>query len=213
VKVTEYLQRLGVKAGLLHIEEKEQAIDTGVFETRVVSLSALLQQQDETLAEPPAELTLDFRQIFDAVKEHDFPHGWNVDRVSEFLKSDACRNLPHAEQKKALLEALGKEGIPADDVVKDALSRDRALDSYQDFLAKKLKLRGEAIEERINELQKQIEESRRRIEQLKSSVHLMESGYQNWIERKTRAEEDMVAIVSLIAEGPQGITVTHKEKK
>jgi len=212
VKVSEYLRRIGAKAGLLHIEEKEQAIDTGVFETRVVSLPTLLQQQEETLAAPPAELTLDFQQIFQAVRLPAFPHGWNVQRLAELMNSENCRNLPPQERQKVLQETLGKEKIPPEDIVKDALARDKALDSYQEFLARKLKQREEAIQARINELQKEIEESHKKIDRLKTSARTISSGYEDWVERKTRFEEDLVAVVSLIADA-HGISVTPKEKK
>lgn len=207
MKVGDFVRELGIKAGLLHLEEKERAEEVAEISTRVLSLKALMEEEGEPLTRPPAELSIKFEQLFAALPA--CAHGWTVEKVRELLASETLKNLPRTDLEKAVKEELSKAQVPVEDIVKDALNRDRALDSYQESLEKKFKDREQSVHDRIRELQQEIEDCQKQISELKSSEESSRRLLQEWVDQKSRIEEDMVSVVSLLSDA-HGITVTKK---
>jgi len=81
-------------------------------------------------ASTPANLT-SFNEIYDAAEIHPPAHGFTILKVGEMLRSEHIRNLPKEVKRSSVLVALEAAGAPLEDVIQDAVRRDRALDTFE----------------------------------------------------------------------------------
>jgi hypothetical protein len=72
-----------------------------------------------------------FSEIYDAAEIHPPPHGFTIMKVAEMLRSEHIRNLPKDVKRSSVLVALEAAGAPLQDVIQDAIKRDRALDTFE----------------------------------------------------------------------------------
>jgi hypothetical protein len=72
-----------------------------------------------------------FDEIYSAAEIHPPAHGFTVMKVSEMLRSEHIRSLPRDVKKSSVLVALEASGAPIQDVIEDAVKRDRALDTFE----------------------------------------------------------------------------------
>jgi hypothetical protein len=81
-------------------------------------------------ASTPANLT-SFNEIYDAAEIHPPAHGFTIMKVGEMLRSEHIRSLPKDVKRSSVLVALEAAGAPLEDVIQDAVKRDRALDTFE----------------------------------------------------------------------------------
>jgi hypothetical protein len=81
-------------------------------------------------ASTPASLT-SFNEIYDAAEIHPPAHGFTIMKVGEMLRSEHIRSLPKDVKRSSVLVALEAAGAPLEDVIQDAVKRDRALDTFE----------------------------------------------------------------------------------
>src|SRR5579872_298964 len=79
----------------------------------------------------PAGAPSTFGEIYDAAEIHPPPHGFTIMKVGEMLRSEHIRNLPKDVKRSSVLVALEAAGAPLQDVIQDAIKRDRALDTFE----------------------------------------------------------------------------------
>jgi len=72
-----------------------------------------------------------FQEIYDAAEIHPPAHGFTIMKVGEMLRSEHIRNLPREVKRSSVLVALEAAGAPLQDVIEDAVKRDRALDTFE----------------------------------------------------------------------------------
>jgi len=72
-----------------------------------------------------------FTELYDAAEIHPPPHGFTIMKVGEMLRSEHIRNLPKDVKRSSVLVALEASGAPIEDVIQDAIKRDRALDTFE----------------------------------------------------------------------------------
>jgi hypothetical protein len=72
-----------------------------------------------------------FNEIYDAAEIKPPAHGFTIQKVGEMLRSEHIRNLPRDVKRSSVLVALEAAGAPIQDVINDAVSRDRALDTFE----------------------------------------------------------------------------------
>jgi hypothetical protein len=175
--------------------------------------------QDTAFAAPVAEsLAPDaepvaFDDIYAAARIEAPAHGYSILKVAEMLGSEHLRELAADVKKRSILVALDAAGVAVDDVVQDAVRRDRALDTYEKLLQKnldELKAGADAenrkIEEEINsrvaELKARLEENRRKLRE-------EETGLESWRAQKRREEARIAEAVGyFVSENP--VTTSDK---
>jgi hypothetical protein len=81
-------------------------------------------------ASTPANTT-SFNEIYDAAEIQPPPHGFTIMKVGEMLRSEHIRNLPKDVKRSSVLVALEASGAPLEDIIQDAVRRDRALDTFE----------------------------------------------------------------------------------
>jgi hypothetical protein len=109
-----------------------------------------------------------FDEIYAAAEISPPTHGFTILKIIDLLQSEHIRNLSRDVKRSSLMLALEAAGVKAQEVVQDAVMRDKALDTYESVQQKALaeleakktqetkELQAE-IERRINEMQSRIQ--------------------------------------------------------
>jgi hypothetical protein len=158
----------------------------------------------------PRPLAFDFAKVYEAARVAAPPHGWTVERVIKLLQTDQFKTMAAETIKQSLLGMLAAESVPATDVVRDAIARDKAIDAFELHLRRKL-------EERKGQAREKGESNRREIEALKAAIGDLERAsaeaddlarqeevdLQNWVDTAKRAkEEELARAVSFLTAEP-----------
>lgn len=134
-------------------------------------------------------------------------HGYTVLKVAEMLRSEHLQSLPQDVKRKSIMVALDAAGVRVDDIVEDAVRRDRALDTYERVLQKHLddmRAQIEAENKQIeDEIQQRVTELRTRIDENTRRLVAEQSELAGWRTRKHQ-EEMMIAdaVGYFVAENP-----------
>lgn len=72
-----------------------------------------------------------FQEIYDAAEIHPPPHGFTIMKIGDMLRSEHIRSLPRDVKRSSVLVALEAAGAPLQEVIEDAVKRDRALDTFE----------------------------------------------------------------------------------
>jgi hypothetical protein len=140
--------------------------------------------------EPPS-----FEQIYQTIGIKLPGHGFNIYKVEEMLKSVYLKDMNNEGKKNAILVALEAIKVPIEEIIQDAINRDKALDSYEKYEEKKLK----EFEARKSDENKKIQEEIERFfnekrEQIQSNDRLVQQArerFKNWQTQK-RSEEQRI---------------------
>jgi len=79
----------------------------------------------------PVNNPASFDEIYNAAEIRPPVHGFTVMKVADMLRSEHIRNLPRDVKRSSVLVALEASGAPIQDVIEDAVKRDRALDTFE----------------------------------------------------------------------------------
>ena len=199
MKVIELLKKVAVNAKVIQIVKEAEAVVPEKIETTSISLAQLIAQNNKALGgntEAP-ELRLDFAKIYEMYKVAAPAHGWDVGKISGILAGEEFKKLDPNAVKKVIAEMLTKNKIPPQDIIKDAVSRDSALDAYEQLVDVRLKERKKVNEEKIVRLKAAIEESKKTISQLEAAQAQDQKAFEHWLDKKVSEEEALVEIVVL----------------
>ena len=135
-------------------------------------------------------------EIYTSAKIATPPHGYSILKVADMLESEHIRSLPVDVKRKSILVALEAAGVKLQEIIEDAVQRDRALDTYERILEKNLEdlrrgkeLENQRLEEEINqrlsELRARIAENNREVSQEQENLSAWRTG--------KRTEEERIA--------------------
>lgn len=194
------LQALGCQLKLVQMVSKTQTTPEKI-ETRSVTLQELTTEVEaehvRVLAESPIELTIAFEKIFEAAGIH--PAGpWTIERLNELIASPPYNTMNSELLLKAVMEKLAAEHVASEDLVKDALAKDQALDAFENFACQKTKERSQARKKRLSEIVKQIESLQREKEKLQQEDQHEHSQLSQWQQRKQAFEKRLTESVDLL---------------
>jgi len=150
-------------------EEEASAEGSGAQRTAAQTVAEIASG---ITAEPkftgPVTHPASFQEIYEAAEITLPSHGFSILKIIDLLQSEHIRNLARDVKRSSLLLALEAAGVKAQEVVQDAVRRDKALDTYESVQQKALleletrktqenqQLQAE-IEKRINEMQSRIQ--------------------------------------------------------
>src|SRR5215510_1220271 len=128
------LRKLGDRLGIIELsQDPEQPSVPVKIQTRTITLAELIMTiqiaEVRQLAELPAELSVSFDDVFKAAGIQPSPSAWTVDRLQEFLNSKQIQGMDRDGVQRETLNMLASEKVDAADLIKDAISRDQALDA------------------------------------------------------------------------------------
>ena len=158
----------------------------------------------EIAASVPAEMpmaempdgTPSFDEIYAAARIDPPAHGYSILKVADMLQSEHIATLPPDVKRKSILLALDAAGVAVNDVIQDAVKRDRALDTFERTQQKALQTLEARIRADKTRLQEEIDaliaDRQTKIRLADDELAKETAAVNTWRERK-RAEEQRIA--------------------
>jgi len=152
-----------------------------------------------------------FDEIYSSAEIHAPVHGYTIMKIAEMLQSEHIRGLPAEVRRSSILVALDAAGVKLQEVIEDAVKRDRALDTYERVLQKSV----EDIENRKTEENRKIQaemerlaaEYRQRIQANNDEIAKEKDRFYGWRLQKQQEEKKIADAVSYFV-SEQPITVS-----
>lgn len=148
-----------------------------------------------------------FAQIYDAAEVRTPVHGFTIFKIADMLKSEHIRNLPVDIKRSSVLLALDTAGVKLQEVIEDAVRRDRALDTFEAVQQRALdQLEGRKAEENKNlqvEADRMLNELRGKIQANNDEVTKERERLQGWRFQKQQEERRIAdAVAPFVPENP-----------
>jgi hypothetical protein len=152
-----------------------------------------------------------FDEIYQAAEIAPPAHGYTVEKVATMLQSEHLRGLSAEVKRSSILVALEASGAKIEDVIQDAVRRDRALDGYERVLQKSLtEVQSKKTEENRQieaEMNRMLGEYRARIQANNETVARETERFTAWRAQKQQEEKIIADTVGyFVSENP--ITVS-----
>jgi uncharacterized protein YicC (UPF0701 family) len=143
---------------------------------------------------------MSFQEIYGAAEINSPEHGYTVLKIIDLLHSEHIRNLSRDVKKSSLLLALEAAGVKAEEIVQDAVRRDKALDTYerlqqnalQELEARKTK----ESKELQAEIERQITEMQSKVQTNNDEVTKAKEQFYGWQLKKQQEEQKIADAVS-----------------
>ena len=138
------------------------------------------------------------------------PTEYNILKVAEMATSDQLHGLSATAKHSALMMALEAAGVAVEDILQDAMQRQRALEAYdeeqqrrlQDFESIKLK-----DNERLSaEMESIAAQYRTKIAAAVEEIERERSAFRDWQERKLREQRRIAEAASLCVNDPGAVS-------
>ncbi|PYV00824.1 MAG: hypothetical protein DMG10_19520 [Acidobacteria bacterium] len=198
------LHELGERLRIFEARPKANAAKLAKIATRTVTLSDLTTEirQDElrALAELPAELSIAFEKVFEAAGIKSPGHGWTAARLKQLLESDQFKTMDRPSVQRSVLNILADEKVDVEDIVKDVIAHDQALDAFETFTRKKMLDRIAARQKKVAEVETQIASLQEQRERLTHETETDEQHWTAWLERKRAYERDLSRTISYLVD-------------
>ncbi len=155
----------------------------------------------------PVSAAAGFDEIYRAAEIQPPAHGYTIMKITEMLQSERIRTLPGEVKKSSILLALDAAGVKIEEVIEDAVKRDRALDGFERVQQKaldELEVRKQQDNAQIQDaLDRLIEEHKTRIQANKDEVAKEKERFYAWRLQKQQEEQKISDSVSyFVAENP-----------
>ena len=204
MSIFKFLQGVGDKLGIL--ETAPGSTVPQRIQTRIVTLQELTIEiksaEVQALAVSPVELAIPFEKIFETAGISSNPEEWTIDRLKQVVSSESFKDKPLEEVRKSVLGMLKAEGVPAEKIVKDAMARDHALDSFEAGMGEKMLDRANACKQRLLEIETQIKDLREESARLEEKLKTDEEQWREWRKNKRARERELASIASYIVDHP-----------
>jgi len=198
----ELLESLGDRLGILEKGSAASPRPPEKITTRAVTLKDLTaetrSEEVRTLAEAPSELSVPFDKIIETAGVTAGSHGWTIERLRNLLLTDEFKNLGREAVQKRILHLLESEKVEIEDLVKDAIARDQALDSFEKFARKKLEDRMAVRQRQIATLEDRIRTLEKESTLVKNQMDADEQQWKDWKQRKRAQERDLAWTVGFL---------------
>jgi len=213
MNLIELLRAVGDRLGIVEMRPATSAAPSAKIQTRTISLKDLLteirQEEVRVLAELPAELSIPFEQICAAAGVKAAAHGWTVERLKHVLQTETRQPKDRVEAQKAILNLLANDNVSVEEVVKDAVARDQALDAFEVFAREKMERRIAARLRKRSELESRIRTLQEELDRLQGEAAQDEEHWRQWQHNKKAMEQELAWAVGYLIDGPV-ITTTDE---
>jgi hypothetical protein len=208
------LQGIGDRLGILETTSNPESAPVSRIQTRSVSLRELASEirsiEVRDLADGPAELMIPFEKIFEAAGISSKPENWTIDRLKGVVENESFKQKPREEVQRRVLELLASEGVSTEMLIKDAIARDQALDSFQSRADEKMHERRQSCKNRLLEIEQQIKDLEAERGTLEESLKAEEDKWREWKKKKRANERELASLASYIVDRP---VITMDEEK
>ncbi|MEI8195099.1 MAG: hypothetical protein WCI73_04240 [Phycisphaerae bacterium] len=190
-----------IKVVDLPAPEKPQKITMRTLTLK--DLTAEVEAEEiKTLAQMPAELTVSFPQVLAAAGVKAPAHGWTVEKLQETLADETYRGKSRPEVQKELLVVLQAQQVPVEDLVKDAMARDHAIDAFGVCVQQKIAARRALRQQKAQEAKAQIAELQEQMTRLQAEEKNDETQWRSWWGKKLAYEQALAAAINYLLDKP-----------
>ncbi len=148
----------------------------------------------------PVTNPMSFEEIYDAAEISPPPHGFTILKIIDLLQSEHIRSLSRDVKRSSLMLALEAAGVKPQEVVQDAVRRDKALDTYESVQQKALQeleaKKTHENQELQTEIERRINEMQSRIQANKDEVAKEKERFYGWQLKKQQEEQKIGDAVS-----------------
>ena len=194
------------RLGLIRMVEVTNPAKPKKITTRSITLAQLStevrSEQVRALSELPAELSIAFDKVFEAAGIKAPPHGWNIPRLQQLLQTEQYKAMSKEAAQQAVLGTLAADKAPVEDLVQDAVQRDKALDAFEGFVFKKMNARVEARQARDAQIEEQVRALRDEQSRAAEETRADHDRWDQWHQSKTAFEEELTRAVGYVLEKP-----------
>ena len=150
---------------------------------------------------------LSFDEIYKAAEIAPPTHGYTVLKVADMLENPHIKELPAEVKRSSVLVALEAANVKLQEVVEDAVRRDKALDAFERIQQKQIEeLEASKLEENRKlqaELDKLASDYKARIQANNDSVAQSKESFYSWRLDKQKLEQRISDTVShFVSENP-----------
>jgi len=143
-----------------------------------------------------------FDQIYTAAEITAPTHGFTILKIIDLLQSEHIRNLSRDVRRSSLMLALEAAGVKPQDVVQDAVLRDKALDTFESVQQKALTdleaKRTQENKELQAEIDRRITEMQSKIQANNDEVAKEKERFYGWQLKKQQEEQKIGDAVSYL---------------
>lgn len=152
----------------------------------------------------PVANALAFDEIYAAAGIEEPPHRYSILKIADMLESEHIRGMAAPVKRSSILVALDAAGVRMEDIIQDAVRRDRALEKLEADKNKE-------IAQIQAEMDRYLAEQKARLEKSQQDVTREKDRLRAWREAKRREEQRIAVAVSYFALD-QPITVSPAEE-
>ena len=149
-----------------------------------------------------------FDEIYAAAEIKPPASGFTILKIIDLLQSEHIRNLSRDVKRSSLMLALEAAGVKPQDVVQDAIIRDKALDTYESVQQKALaELEAKKTQETKElqaEIERRINEMQSRIQANNDEVAKEKERFYGWQLKKQQHEQKIADAMSYLASETPG---------
>jgi hypothetical protein len=192
------------KAGTEQVSEKTPPQPANAAQT-VADIAASIKVEPKFAASMPNSAS--FEEIYKAAGILPPAQGFTIFKIADMLRSEHIRNLPTEVKRSSVLLALDTAAVKIQDVIEDAIRRDRALDTFEavqqralETLEAQKKAENESIQLEIDRL---VKEHQAKIQLNNEAIAKQKDQFQKWCLKK-RQEEQRIAdsLAPFVTENP-----------
>jgi len=184
-----------------------------------------VQTQRVEIAEPELEQPVarvgeeipSFEAIYQAFGIKESANGITVYRVEELLKSVYLKNASPDVRRSALMVALEALRIPAEEVIQDAVRRDKALTQFEKIEERRLRELEQKKSEENKRLQEEMErifnEIREKMEDNNNMIKETRERLQSWQQEKEKEEQRLSGVLQYFVTQEAAEQPTHAPRR
>jgi hypothetical protein len=206
MSLLQVLKNAGNKLGLITVAHVPDPAAPTKITMRTVTLRDLITEmraaEVQALADATGGLNVQFDEIFAAAGVKTPAHGWTVAKLEAFLAENGHKGMAREEMQKRVVEALASQKVPVEDLVKDAMARDKAIDAYGAFAYGKLHSGKEGQAREKAQLEEQIAGLKEQISRIEQEEKAADERWKQWWQRKVAYEKEMAGAVSYLLKEP-----------
>lgn len=201
-----WLTNVGGKLKILSTVPANNDTSPAKLTMKSVSLTELMTEiqanEVRALAQLPAELSIAYDKLFEAAGVQSPNHGWTIGKLQELLRTEQYKSMDRAAAQKAVLGVLQAQKAAVEDVVKDAVARDQALDAFEEFSRKKMDARSQARQTKLADIRTQISDLQAQCRTMEEEAKVDREHWRQWHRGKTAFEKEMAWALGYLLDQP-----------
>jgi len=153
----------------------------------------------------PVSNTSSFDEIYKAAEIRSPAHGFTIFKIADMLISEHIRKLPTEVKRSSVLLALETAGVKLQEIIEDAVRRDRALDTFESIQKRSLEqLESQKKNENLSiqaEIDRLVKEHQAKIQLNNDQLAKQKDQFAKWCLQKQQEEQRIAdAIAPFVTE-------------